>query len=90
MNIQLVLLADSDRRKCISIIPFLKQTNHSRFIPIIFVKSSESHMFSQGLLSGVETLSLESFPVIFCNELEHMYNCIAAIKQTVDVWNMIM
>ena len=52
-------------------------------------QSSEGRMFSQGLFSGVETLFLESFPVIFLNDLEHMHNCVAAIKQSVNVCNIV-
>lgn len=92
MNIRFVLLSDTHRRKCINIIPAPKpdwpfQIQVQFFM---FVKSRESYVFSQGLLSVMELLFLESFPVICLNGLEHMHNYIVAIKQSVDVYDIIM
>lgn len=87
-----ISFTDSHRRKYINIIPALTPDwpLDKQVLFLLPVKSGKCHMFSQGLCSGVEKLFLGSLPVTFLNGLEHMHNCIAAIKQNVDFCNIIM
>lgn len=65
-----------------TLIPLFQKPDWLFQILVLFfmcVKKKESHTFSQGLFSGPETLLLESFPVIFLSDLEHMHNGIVAI-----------